>query len=138
MGHTAYPSATRGMLYRRGLTLCKHMLEGHQHVHRKALLSHSSSVRSSFGGLSSPRFPHMLCELGRLRVSAWLQKRLMSMSLSTGIASAQEEVAVAGRVMARRFLGKLAFLSLVDDSGGIPIYLDRAAVDGASGEDAFK
>ena len=62
----------------------------------------------------------------------------MSMSLSTGIASAQEEVAVAGRVMARRFLGKLAFMSLVDDSGGIQIYLDKAVVDGASGEDAFK
>ena len=60
------------------------------------------------------------------------------MSLSAGIASAQEEVAVAGRVMARRFLGKLAFMSLVDDSGGIQIYLDRAVVDGASGEDAFK
>ncbi|CAK0785539.1 hypothetical protein CVIRNUC_008749 [Coccomyxa viridis] len=49
-----------------------------------------------------------------------------------------EEVAVAGRVMARRFLGKLAFMSLVDDSGGIQIYLDKAVVDGASGEDAFK
>ena len=45
---------------------------------------------------------------------------------------------MAGRVMARRFLGKLAFMSLVDDSGGIQIYLDKAVVDGASGEDAFK
>ena len=45
---------------------------------------------------------------------------------------------MAGRIMARRFLGKLAFMSLVDDSGGIQIYLDKAIVDGACGEDTFK
>ena len=64
MGRTAYPSATRGMLYRRGLTLCNHMLEGHQHNHRKALLSHSLSVRSSFGGLLSPCFLTCFVSLG--------------------------------------------------------------------------
>ena len=45
---------------------------------------------------------------------------------------------MAGRVMARRFMGKLAFMSLVDDSGSIQVYLDRAVIDGTSGEDAFK
>jgi aspartyl/asparaginyl-tRNA synthetase len=50
----------------------------------------------------------------------------------------QEEVAVAGRIMARRFMGKLAFMSLVDDSGSIQIYLDKAVIDGTSGEDTFK
>ena len=50
----------------------------------------------------------------------------------------QAEIAVAGRVMARRFMGKLAFMSLVDDSGSIQVYLDKAVIDGTSGEDAFK
>ena len=40
-----------------------------------------------------------------------------------------ERVAVAGRVMARRFMGKLAFLALTDDSGSVQIYLDKAIVD---------
>ncbi|CAL5224424.1 g7107 [Coccomyxa viridis] len=60
-------------------------------------------------------------------------------SLENGCeAELEAEIAVAGRVMARRFMGKLAFMSLVDDSGSIQVYLDKAVVDGASGEDAFK
>jgi lysyl-tRNA synthetase class II len=47
------------------------------------------------------------------------------------------QVAVAGRVMARRFMGKLAFLALTDDSGSIQIYLDKAIIDAAQPE-AFK
>ena len=58
--------------------------------------------------------------------------------LSRGGLVPQAEIAVAGRVMARRFMGKLAFMSLVDDSGSIQVYLDKAVVDGSSGEDAFK
>lgn len=44
---------------------------------------------------------------------------------------------MAGRVMARRFMGKLAFMSLVDDSGSIQIYLDKAVLDAAEA-DTFK
>lgn len=44
---------------------------------------------------------------------------------------------MAGRVMARRFMGKLAFMSLVDDSGSIQIYLDKAVLDAAE-DDTFK
>jgi lysyl-tRNA synthetase class 2 len=40
-------------------------------------------------------------------------------------------VAVAGRVMARRVMGKLAFASLVDASGSVQLYLDRGALDAA-------
>lgn len=40
-----------------------------------------------------------------------------------------EEVAVAGRVMARRVMGKLAFVRLEDDSGSVQLYVDRAALD---------
>jgi len=50
----------------------------------------------------------------------------------------QTEIRVAGRIMARRFMGKLAFMTMIDDSGSIQIYLDKAVVDGTSGEDAFK
>jgi lysyl-tRNA synthetase class 2 len=39
--------------------------------------------------------------------------------------------------MARRFMGKLAFMSLVDDSGSIQIYLDKAVLDAAE-DDTFK
>ena len=46
-------------------------------------------------------------------------------------------MAVAGRVMARRFMGKLAFLALSDGSGAIQVYLDRAVVDEAQPE-AFR
>ena len=55
--------------------------------------------------------------------------------LMTGVVGKQ--VAVAGRVMARRFMGKLAFMALADDSGAIQIYLDRAVLD-AGEPDAFK
>ncbi|BDA48390.1 Lysine-tRNA ligase [Coccomyxa sp. Obi] len=48
-----------------------------------------------------------------------------------------EEIAIAGRIMARRFMGKLAFMSLVDDSGSIQVYLDKAVLDAAE-EDTFK
>ena len=40
-----------------------------------------------------------------------------------------EEVAVAGRVMARRVMGKLAFVRLEDDSGSVQLYVDRAMLD---------
>ena len=39
--------------------------------------------------------------------------------------------------MARRFMGKLAFMSLADDSGSVQIYLDRAVL-GEGEPDAFK
>jgi lysyl-tRNA synthetase class 2 len=43
-------------------------------------------------------------------------------------------VAVAGRVVARRVMGKLAFLSLRDDSGQVQLYVDRARLDGEGGD----
>ncbi len=42
-----------------------------------------------------------------------------------------EEVAVAGRVMARRVMGKLAFVRLEDGSGSVQLYVDRATLDAA-------
>jgi lysyl-tRNA synthetase, class II len=41
-------------------------------------------------------------------------------------------VAVAGRVMTRRVMGKLAFFTLVDESGPIQLYLEKASLDAAA------
>ncbi|PAX51594.1 lysine--tRNA ligase [Brunnivagina elsteri] len=50
-------------------------------------------------------------------------------------------VAVAGRVMARRFMGKLAFCTLEDETGKIQLYIEKQAIEeGMLGtlENAFK
>jgi len=44
---------------------------------------------------------------------------------------APDRVAVAGRVMTRRVMGKLAFFTLADESGSIQLYLDRATLEAA-------
>ena len=44
---------------------------------------------------------------------------------------APDLVAVAGRVMTRRVMGKLAFFTLADESGSIQLYLDRATLEAA-------
>ncbi|MEX1316485.1 MAG: lysine--tRNA ligase [Synechococcaceae cyanobacterium] len=41
-------------------------------------------------------------------------------------------VAVAGRVMTRRVMGKLAFFTLVDESGPIQLFLEKAALEAAN------
>ena len=41
-------------------------------------------------------------------------------------------VAVAGRVMTRRVMGKLAFFTLADETGPIQLFLDKATLDAAS------
>ena len=51
------------------------------------------------------------------------------------LANGQESpdaVAVAGRVMTRRVMGKLAFFTLADESGSIQLYLDRASLEAAN------
>ncbi len=42
------------------------------------------------------------------------------------------EVSVAGRVMTRRVMGKLAFFTIADESGAIQLYLDKAALNEVS------
>jgi len=51
------------------------------------------------------------------------------------------EVAIAGRIMARRVFGKLAFFSLQDETGTIQLYLDKKKVQEGMAEidpDAFE
>ncbi len=43
-------------------------------------------------------------------------------------------VSVAGRVMNRRVMGKLAFFSLADETGILQLYLEKATLDSNSGE----
>ena len=50
------------------------------------------------------------------------------------------EVAIAGRIIARRVFGKLAFFGLQDETGTIQLYLDKKRIDAAMAEidpDAF-
>ena len=46
------------------------------------------------------------------------------------------EVAVAGRIMARRVFGKLAFFTLQDESGQIQLYLDKKVFEVQMSDDA--
>ncbi|MBM5800761.1 MAG: lysine--tRNA ligase [Cyanobacteria bacterium K_DeepCast_35m_m2_023] len=43
-------------------------------------------------------------------------------------------VAVAGRVMTRRVMGKLAFFTLVDESGPIQLYLEKVSLDAVAAD----
>lgn len=52
------------------------------------------------------------------------------------VGDAAEEVRVAGRVIARRVMGKLAFVTLRDDSGTIQLYVDKSRLE--AGADGFK
>lgn len=54
--------------------------------------------------------------------------------------SVDVEVAIAGRIMARRVFGKLAFFTLQDETGTIQLYLDKKTIQATMGEanpDAF-
>lgn len=62
--------------------------------------------------------------------------------LHKNLAAGQEDVtgdefSVAGRVMARRVFGKLAFFSLLDETGAIQLYIDKKALDSQMGNGSF-
>jgi lysyl-tRNA synthetase, class II len=55
-------------------------------------------------------------------------------------AEVEDDVAIAGRIMARRVFGNLAFFTLQDETGLIQLYLDRARITEQMGDrdpDAF-
>lgn len=54
--------------------------------------------------------------------------------LPNGEEHADITVAIAGRIMARRVFGKLAFFTLQDESGSIQLYLDKAKINTAMAE----
>jgi len=49
-------------------------------------------------------------------------------------AELDQQVAVAGRVMTRRVMGKLAFFTLADESGTIQLFIEKAALEAAHPE----
>ncbi|MBW4696279.1 MAG: lysine--tRNA ligase [Aphanocapsa lilacina HA4352-LM1] len=50
----------------------------------------------------------------------------------------EDAVSVAGRIVARRVLGSVAFFGLQDDSGTIQLYFDKKRIRESMGADAFK
>ena len=48
---------------------------------------------------------------------------------------AGDAVSIAGRIMARRVFGKLAFFGIQDETGNIQLYLDKGKITAAMGED---
>ena len=66
----------------------------------------------------------------RTHTAAELQKAHEGLEAGAEVEGVVE--AVCGRVKARRVFGKLAFLSLEDDSGSIQLYCDKKRVDAAA------
>lgn len=56
--------------------------------------------------------------------------------LEAGQVDDEAVVAVAGRVVARRVMGKLAFLAVRDDKGQLQVYVDKARLE-ANQPDGF-
>lgn len=71
----------------------------------------------------------------RTHSAAQLQQQFED--LPSGQVSDQSQVSIAGRIRARRFMGKLAFATLADDSGEVQLYLEKTALDSAA-PDSFK
>jgi lysyl-tRNA synthetase class 2 len=58
--------------------------------------------------------------------AAQLQEKYLDLPAGEEI---EVEVSVAGRIVARRVIGKLAFLSLQDETGTIQLYLEKKRID---------
>ena len=72
----------------------------------------------------------------RTHTSAQLQQQFEQLPAGQ-VAEGSALVSVAGRVRARRFMGKLAFATLADDSGEVQLYLEKTSLDAAA-PDSFK
>lgn len=70
----------------------------------------------------------------RTHTAAMLQKKYANLTAGDAVG---DRVSVAGRIMARRVFGKLAFFTLQDESGTIQLYLDKQTISTAMGETAF-
>ncbi|KKI99829.1 lysine--tRNA ligase [Prochlorothrix hollandica] len=69
--------------------------------------------------------------------AAQLQEQYRDLEAGTEV---EVEVAIAGRIMARRVFGKLAFFTLQDETHTIQLYLDKKKIDGSmagTGSSAF-
>lgn len=64
----------------------------------------------------------------RTHLATALQEEHKDLAAGT-VAELDKPVAVAGRVRQRRVMGKLAFVSIQDDSGFIQLYLDKKEME---------
>ena len=64
--------------------------------------------------------------------AAQLQEKYVDLAAGEEI---EDEVAIAGRVMLRRFMGKLAFIDLQDETGKIQLYLEKKRINNTMSED---
>ncbi|KAG0563488.1 hypothetical protein KC19_8G035200 [Ceratodon purpureus] len=62
----------------------------------------------------------------RTHFAVELQKKYVDLPSATEANEEKDHVAVAGRIIARRVFGKLAFLTMRDDSGDIQLYCEKA------------
>jgi lysyl-tRNA synthetase class 2 len=58
--------------------------------------------------------------------------------LGSGEVAEGSSTSIAGRVMAKRVFGKLAFYTLSDSAGEIQLYLEEAAIKEAGGDESFE
>lgn len=70
----------------------------------------------------------------RTHTAAVLQEKYAHLAAGEAVG---DRVSVAGRIMARRIFGKLAFFTLQDESGTIQLYLDKQTITQGMGEAAF-
>lgn len=66
---------------------------------------------------------------GRTHSSSQLQRLYANLGNGEVADGEKDQVSVAGRIIARRSFGKLAFLTLRDDSGVIQLYCEKARLD---------
>lgn len=64
--------------------------------------------------------------------AAELQKKYIELPAGEEI---EDEVAIAGRIVARKFFGKLAFFNLQDETGKIQLYLEKKRINNTMSED---
>lgn len=58
--------------------------------------------------------------------------------LGNGEVAEGASTSIAGRIMAKRVFGKLAFYTLADSAGEVQLYLEEAAITAAGGDDSFE
>lgn len=58
--------------------------------------------------------------------------------LGNGEVAEGASTSIAGRIMAKRVFGKLAFYTLADSAGEIQLYLEESAIKSAGGDDSFE
>ena len=66
------------------------------------------------------------------------QLQAAHLRLSNGEVAEGASTSIAGRIMAKRVFGKLAFYTLADSAGEIQLYLEEAAIQAGGGEDSFE